>query len=624
MAHHTPSSKPPQRRSTLSGKVVAGGTKTRSRAAWLLGLNEHRNRFSVKAVSFGDHRMRVAVRMAGQEEVIFSIDARKGDEPGVVVTEHLVLSHSGEIPFPVVRILQEVASKRLSTFTIEKLEALVASDPESGAPGQPVISSEESPDRPRFLLDTWGEGNAWADFFAGGELARGQLDSLDPTSLFVFAQHSDAECNNVNPHGIAPIVSFVSFPWEERIRSDRTVRTPPSMEMGAVDQLLSTDLTERDVIMGNRDKVGKVLKKGVEISQKLGKTLFFSNTCVPVVTGEDVESQVKGCKEGCNCGLLYLTVTPRSMVNVFEDVLITRRLEAERKASAPEPNWINLVGFQDNPGTRELIGLLQSLGVHVNVSFIPNLRAPDVEKLPRAGLCVTWPNSTWNHLYEQLQQDSRMRFISPPTPFGLEGTRNWASTICKELGMEVGEEFEAKFQAYLSPEKEALERLMSQASQKRLGFVVRARETYYLHRPEFTWGIPLIPMLEELGFTFDILLHLETRAQAVKAAEEVRIALAKPDLHTVRGFNSLEMMLQRMTESQAQAFLTYHTFDWRVTQAGKSVFSLQQFEPGVPGARRTLERLLGICDNPFFSRYAAYLKRTPEGLRITPDIGGEL
>jgi hypothetical protein len=122
-------------------------------------------------------------------------------------------------------------------------------------------------------------------------------------------------------------------------------------------------------------------------------------------------------------------------------------------------------------------------------------------------------------------------------------------------------------------------------------------------------------MLEELGFALDVFLQVRDRETARKAAEEVHAVFALPERHRLQAFDSPAGMAGRLAESKADAFFTSHFFDWRVTAAGKNLFSLQHFEMGLRGAVRTAERLLGVCRTPFYRRYGRYLERTAEGLR---------
>ncbi|MFH1533133.1 MAG: nitrogenase component 1 [Pseudomonadota bacterium] len=600
----------------LEGSITAGGAATRKAVSMLLGLEGSGLPYRIRAVAWKDQGLLASLTLSDDKELLFSFERRTEENEGIIKTDHVVVSYSGgEIPRDLAPILERVGGARLADYNMERLAALVVADPEAGKPGLPIPSRDEQDNRPASLLDTWGESDAYADFFAGGEIARSQLDSLDPTNLFVFVQHSDQECNHVNPHSVAPIMWLVNYPWEERTRWDRAARPEGFTDFTVVDRMLSTDLTENDVIMGNPGKVRRVLEKGLEVSKKLDKTLFFSNTCVPVVTGEDVESEVKRARAGCeDCPILYLTVTPRAMVNVFHDVLVTRRLAAEAGTEPRGPNVINLVGYPRNRSHDELEGLLNAVGVERNVSLLPDLNFDLVEELPAAALNVFLSNSLWQHLYDQLTFESKLPFISPLPPYGLAGSQAWLAAILDALKLD-GDPG-AAVDALVAPLRDRWDRLVEEARGYRVALVIRASETYYLTKPTFTWGVPIVAALEEMGFSMDVLLKLDSREEAARAARDVHGTFTHPDRHTIKGFNSMDMLFSRLEEAPSHALLTYHFFDWRASQAGMNTFSLQQFEPGVAGAVRTLERLVGICRTPFFRRYARHLKRTPDGLRV--------
>jgi hypothetical protein len=141
---------------------------------------------------------------------------------------------------------------------------------------------------------------------------------------------------------------------------------------------------------------------------------------------------------------------------------------------------------------------------------------------------------------------------------------------------------------------------------------------YYLTDASRTWGVPLVEMLEEAGFGLDVFLKVHDRATAQKTAGAIHGLFARPDAHVLKGFNTFEMLEERLAASPCEAVFSHHFFDWRVSSAGKSRFTLQHVEMGVPGTLRTLDRLVGICETPFFRRYQRYLQRTAEGLRRGP------
>ena len=237
-----------------------------------------------------DHALEAGVTV-DEGEVVIRIERRSADAAGLVTTPAPRVEHRGTDPPPDLReAIATHAPKRLRGQTIESLETAIAADPELGDPTLPMPPSVDEQDRPRSLLDTWGDTDAYADFFAGGELAREQLDSLDPGVLFTFVQHSDCECLHVNPHGIAPIVWLVNHPWDNRVRHGAAA-VRQDLVAAASEGMMTSDLDENDVIMGNQGKLRRLLAQAERVHRRTGKTLFISNTCTPVVNGEDVESR---------------------------------------------------------------------------------------------------------------------------------------------------------------------------------------------------------------------------------------------------------------------------------------------------------------------------------------------
>jgi len=421
----------------------------------------------------------------------------------------------------------------------------------------------------------------------------------------------------VTPHGVAPLLSAVEYPWENRRRSfdlpGQASRVDPSVE-----GMVTTDLGESDVILGNPDKVRRVLDYVVAHPMP-DKITFFSNTCVPMVTGEDVESVVRRYAARSPTPLVYLTVTPISMFNVFRDLLETRRLQAEARIPPPTGPIVNLIGYAEDATTEGVRELLRRAGIEVNTHLVPDFAIARIERLPLAPVSVFYPNRVWRNHYTHLTGTTRIRCVTPDAPYGFRGSHRWLREVCETLDLppERADDAFGTLAAPLLPEWEGL---VSEARQYRIALVVRAEETEHLTDPSTTWGVPLISFLEEAGFGLDILLKVRERRKARESAEAIVRRIEHPERHLVKGFHDFETLRQRLRESEAQAALSYHYFDWRLSEAGKNRFSLQVFEMGLPGAIRTLRRLLNVCRTPFYRRYRDYLARTPEGKRLR--IGG--
>ena len=606
-----------QRAKGLAGRVLAGGAESRRLLTGLLGIDVAGPPVAVRAVAWLDTAVEAAVVINNKgDEIVARIENRGPDSEGFVLAEHVVLYYrlmGHELPRRLAVVTEKLVPRRLVGWSLERIMKRLQEDPELGKPGLPMPATVDEQDRPRSLLDTWGDPTAYADFFAGGEMSRTQLDSLDPTDLYSFIQHSDAECNHVNPHSLAPIVWLVNYPWEGPRRHRWDLPASESSGFAGIEGIICSNLTENDVILGNPEKLDRVLAQARKLQEKNGKPIFFSNTCVPVVTGEDVESKIERCRAQGGCKMHYLTVTPRSMVNVFEDVLVDHRLKAEAAASEPVAGRVNLVGFARDAAYEEVRGLLEAAGVEVGVTLLPDLSEELVGQMPEAALNVLFPNQLWQHLYDQVILSSRTPHIEPPAPFGFASTEEWLGQIAARVGREA--EAREAWETRAGPLRAEWEALQAQADAHRIALVVRAEESYYLTRPAATWGIPVVSLLEEMGFHLDVFLKAQDRENARRAAGEIHAVFRSPERHVLKAFNSLDMMRERLADSGADAALTAHFFDWRVTSSGMSPFSLQQFEMGPEGALRTARRLLAVCRTPFYRRYARYLGRSRAGLR---------
>lgn len=603
----------------LVGRVVAAGPRCCEQFKRLLGLDRC-PACAVSTLAWVEHAVELAVTVPNSAPVVLRIERRSPQSQGLLQTKHLVVYGRGKLmPAAIAESVGRHAGERLGSSTLEDLGALIAADPDCGRPGLAVPPTVNDQSRPRSLLDTWGATDSYADFFAGGEMARSQLDSIDPTKLFQFVQHCDNECHYVMPHSVGSVVSLVSYPWDNRSREpmrpfDQGLANLSDAQF-VEEGMVTTDLDEDDVIFGNPAKLAGLLAYVTSRPNPRHKLIFFSNTCVPTVVGEDVESMVKRARAKGQRPILYLTVTPRSMSNVFQSLLVQRRLQAEQKGLPVRARSINLVGFGRGRARDELEQLLAQAELSTNVRLLPELAPELVDELPRASLNVFCPNRLWQHLYDQLVADTRMEHVMPPAPYGWQGTRRWLLHVSEAMHMEPATAA-AAFEMHAARWAQRWHELQQQARDYRLGLVVRDQEAYYLTSPDATWGIPLLSLLEEMGFGLEVLVAVSEPSLAASAARSIRACLSQPGRHFIRAFDSFAFLRARLRDSPAHAFVSYHTFDWRLTESGKSIVSLAQFEPGVGGAVRTLERLVGICRTPFYRRYAKYLRRSAQGLRL--------
>ena len=454
------------------------------------------------------------------------------------------------------------------------------------------------------MLSTWGSTETWSEFFAGAEISRGRLDSLDVFERGSFIQHCDRDCLLVVPKGPVPMVDRVLYPWLDRVRKiGRPTEGPGGEAPRRHGTMRTTDLRERDVVMGGLEKLEKVLEHAV--AEGVPDMLFLSCTCVPFVTGEDVESLVKRYRPRVERPFFFLTTTPQSSNLVFREVLVHRRRAAEAAAGPPAPGSVNLIGYAGGPPLAELRGLLAEAGVRVNATFVPEMNFAAIDALPGAPVHVLFPNVLWQSIYDQLLFESRIAAVMPPAPFGLGGTGRWLAEVCRAAGVEA--DAPGIVERAFAPHAAELGRLREEARGHRLGFVVGADAVHRLCDPASTWGVPLVPLLEELGFGLDVLIRAHDRRSAHEAAKKVHALFADPSRHSIKAFADRERLVRLLEAGPFAAVYSDHMFDERLGAAGKAQFSLQEFEPGPAGTVRTARRLLAICRLPFFRRYRRHL-----------------
>lgn len=601
----------------LEGQRKAGGAHTKARLSALLGLE---GAAEIESVAWVSDHVELAIAAPDEPPVRFQIHAREPDSRGIVVVSDLVVSYvAKELPDAISAPMRRLAPTRLRDWTLARLGALMAADPELGRAGLSAPSTEHT--HPTNMVDTWGGKDAYCDFFAGGEIARCQLDSVSFNKFFRNVQHCDIECLLVNPHSQAEAVMMVDYPWENRTRN---IGAPPHEvapesrpEWSEGDAMVTTDLREQDVIMGSSDKLRAALEYAVQQPNPQNKPIFVANTCVPTVTGEDVESVVREVRERTGQRLLYLTVSPKSMNDVFVDLFESQRLAAEATAGPPHPRRVNLIGFPDTRAVRELRGLLARLSIEVGVLLLPDLDAERIGRLPEAALNVFCPNRLWSHMYEQLRRGTRIGHIAPPAPYGVDRTRRWAAAVVQGLSLPI--DFDSAWRQALVEHEAAYEAARARAAGQRLALVVRGEETHYLTDPDQTWGVPLLAFAEEAGFGLDVLLEAQSPRRAERGAERIRAVFGAGASHRLSTFADFDELRRQLRDSEAAAVLSNHFFDWRIAEAGKSRFSLQHFEMGLAGAVRTIERLTAACELPFYRRYRRYLARTADGLRAAPE-----
>lgn len=534
------------------------------------------------------------------KKITLYITKRIDTQPSLIKTKHIDIYYNSIERDE--KFVSHILSLDLSKLNYNELVNILKNDPELGNPSL-ALPSFESPIRPENHLDSWGGKDLYANFFAEGEISRAQLDSVNIYKNCVFIQHSDIECVSLKPNLDLRIIRFlVKYPWlsdnrEKYVGINRE-------ELPDNNKFFSTDLNEKDVILGH-NKVRDVINYALSNIKR--KNIFFSNTCTPVVIGEDVESVIKQASKKKK-NLLFLTVTPQSMEVVLK-TLFRPRNKIKQKINK---NSINLLGYEKDNYLEKLSLLLKKIGIKVNSTVIPDVSSKELKKYYNGGIDIIKPNAIWSHLYSQLNSSSSHKLYSIDAPYGFKGTLKWIKDLSNILNLKIDDKDIIKF---VNPDTiNIYESLKDKMKEIGIIFVIRKNEEIYLTDTAKTWGVPLLRFFMEMGSRIEILIKASSRDDAKVGAEKILNILTGYNNFEIRFFESFDMMSHLLSKSRCQLVFSNHSNDWRVSAAGKNIISLTDFEIGLDGAIYSMKRILKIAKNPFFPTYSLYLRRNYIGV----------
>ncbi len=635
----------------LQGHTFVGGESSRRVLSALLGIPR------AEEAEPGGLRLTQAAWV--KERVEVTVDQGADTAPNVIVIERYHtgrngLAHSESLnlwarndglPNELVQTLRLAARGPLGRLKAEQLAGFFAADPELGAsryeaPSVVAEARQDEFDRQAFLFN-WGGSDMWYQFFATAEFSRARLEGLDILNRATSVNHCDRECLANEPH-IPLRIPLTNFPWDDRVRqtaggrvglqtgggdlgaagsheglseAEQRYLAPPAPEAPRMGDALGdgtrypvqahyTELTDYDVIMGGQRKLADVLDFAID--NLYGDMIFAHVTCIPAVTGEDVDAVIRKAQERCPVPILTLTMTPDAKDVIFDPILVEERKRAEETIQHCSPRAVNLIGFQEDAALAELAGLLRELGVSLNTVLLPTVQLERVKRLPLAGLHVIHPNEFWQNLYNQLLFDTRIASITPGAPYGYTRSVAWLRAVVAALGLDESAVDEVVARAW-APLEDKWERLRAQARQHRLGFVVGEDQIRQIADPATTWGVPLLRLLEEYGFDLDFMIYATGKDSGRAAAAELHKGLDEPRRHRIRLFQTPTQLQMLLASGPFSAVYTEHFFDFRLTRSGKAQFSLNVLERGFAGAVRGLARLLEICRLPLYQRYGRYM-----------------
>lgn len=595
---------------------ILAGPRSRTLVAKLLGLSHPDLPFRVSDVAWVDDHLEVALTYPNQPRTVLHVrDTCEGSQtPWFVEGRHLAMRYRGTPPPKAAERLLRRTAPAWGALSLSRVLEVLRADPERERLEAPSLIEAPKPSeaasrtkrREKLAIGTWTLAQSYADFLAVDVIELMPYESIEASNPLIRISHSDLECHCFMPREKSSNMNLVDFPWLRR-----TERQGEAWKHLQQETTLSTDLTERTIILGCDSQLQEVLSQATKLQPP--RPIVFTNTCLPATIGEDVVSVVKRARRASPVPILMHDRSAADFDHdLFRELLVDRRLDAQQRLREVEPRTVNLIGFDRDEDLEEIEKLLEALGVRVNVALLPVVCADDVDAFPRAALNVFHRCSThWARFFEQLELDNPTPSLHLEGPYGRTRTTAWLRAVAEGLGLEA----EAASKVVDStPEYGMLARLAERAHEHVIGIVVPERDLCCLEDAGYTGGVPLVGVIEDLGFRLHFLVDAPPEGRR-SAFDRLRALLRDPDVHELTAFDGLEATRRVLAESPAGAVVSNYAFDWRLSEAGKGRVSLLHFDKGLAGAVRTTRRLLAACRSSFLKTHRAYLGRTGLGLR---------
>lgn len=362
-------------------------------------------------------------------------------------------------------------------------------------------------------------------------------------------------------------------------------------------------LAEVDLVLGDHEGVRQEISRA--LSNPDTRIIAALGTCLGELVGLDLEQMIREENPGKPVTTVMVMARPDAGTPVAEFWRQVFRLGAAE--GRRDPSKINLLGFaaEDTRAAASLRRELSVLGLTVNAMVVPSLRTWQIAGFREAGSTLVNRDSVAQEEFRLARLDlgeEEIWDIAPP--FGVRGSLQFYREVARHCGVEWSPAIE---DALWGPLRKRFEAWKERASAHEAALVMTPEDLLYIEHPQRIYGLDLVALVLEMGFSLRILMvEKDDSGEGISALKT--LLGTRDDVVAQRSRVDLERCApedfsSRLTALPSDLVFTEYPPDSRVLDSGRMAFHPRDFEMGLTGALSTLIRLVRLAEGRFFKTF---------------------
>ena len=433
-------------------------------------------------------------------------------------------------------------------------------------------------------------------------------------SKYSYIQHRDYECRMMGEHQNKihhnSVLDISNLSYSEPCKKSK---------YGNINKNKSSMLDTSESVLYDEDLINGGNKNLINLIEKIHsknpkEDIYINCCCTPLIIGDDINGIARRLSSEKKCIIASNRVgdTIDGKDSPKDNFLLKYKnsiSEYKQKRVQKSPNYANLVGFPEGKILDELIAMLSKVGLKYNSHLIPKISENRVLESLKAELNVLYPNENYKNINSEFFEQLPTSFLYVPPPFGFKRTFEWISRIAEFFGIRINDNHE--WRLYYGSLFDKFEKLRILAKNHTIGLVLSKYDVERVVDESKSFeSIPLLPLLEDMGFNLSILIYSERNefiSLKSKLYEKIDI---KHEIKYCVDSDEIGFWLSR---KDIDIIYSDYAFDERISRSGKNRFSISiGFEMGFEGAIRNINKVLKIASHKFNKKNNAFFSDNKE------------